>query len=91
MSNTLQGQAPGDHGDGLHEQRTAAHQFTLMIRVAAMVTLFTGMTVLAGWLGDFPLLKSVLPGAVEMKANTALGLIAAGSGTAGRPKCRSET
>lgn len=44
-----------------------------------MLTLFTGITVLVGWAGGLPLLKSVLAGAVEMKANTALGLIAAGA------------
>ncbi|MDB5868241.1 MAG: sensor hybrid histidine kinase [Polaromonas sp.] len=50
-----------------------------MIRVAAMVSLCMGMLVLAGWVGSLPLLRSVLPGAVEMKANTALGLLAAGA------------
>jgi signal transduction histidine kinase/DNA-binding NarL/FixJ family response regulator len=33
--------------------------------------------VLVGWAVDVPLLKSVLPGAVEMKANTAVGLVLA--------------
>jgi hypothetical protein len=37
-----------------------------------------GATVLAGWAFDVPLLKSVLPGAVEMKADTAPGLVLAG-------------
>ena len=49
-----------------------------MIKVSAVVCASTGLTVLLGWLGHFPLLRSVLPGAVEMKANTALGLLAAG-------------
>ncbi|WP_197490399.1 hybrid sensor histidine kinase/response regulator [Halothiobacillus diazotrophicus] len=40
-----------------------------------MTTLVLGIIVLYGWAFDIPLLKSVLPGAVEMKANTAIGLI----------------
>jgi hypothetical protein len=36
-----------------------------------------GLLVLVGWLGGVPALKSVLPGAVEMKANTAVALVLA--------------
>lgn len=39
-------------------------------KLAAVITLMLGLTVLAGWLFSVPLLKSVLPGAVEMKSNT---------------------
>ncbi len=44
-------------------------------RLAAMLSASVGLTGLAGWVLDIPLLKSVLPGAVEMKANTAIGLV----------------
>lgn len=44
-------------------------------RLAAAITAVLGLVVLAGWTFDVPLLKSVLPGAVEMKANTAVGLM----------------
>ena len=40
-----------------------------------------GVAVLFGWWQDVPGLKSVAPGMTTMKANTALGLIAAGAGT----------
>ncbi len=52
-------------------------QFT----VAAAVTVTTvGALVLAGWAFEVGALKSVLPGLVSMKANTALGLVLAGVG-----------
>jgi signal transduction histidine kinase len=38
----------------------------------------TGAVVLVGWLFDIPSLKSVLPGFVTMKANTAVGFVLAG-------------
>ena len=44
-------------------------------RVAAVATALLGILVLAGWAFAIPSLRSVLPGAVEMKANTALALI----------------
>lgn len=43
--------------------------------LTAGVTILLGLVVLVGWAFNLPLLKSVLPGAVEMKANTAVGLI----------------
>ena len=49
-----------------------------LIEVAAVLTILFGIVVIAGWMLDIPLLRSVIPGAVQMKANTALCLIAAG-------------
>ena len=57
-------------------------------RLAAALTAVLGVAVLAGWALDLRWLKSVLPGAVEMKANTAAGLLLAGGALfilAGRP------
>ncbi|MES3015839.1 MAG: CHASE3 domain-containing protein, partial [Pseudomonadota bacterium] len=47
-------------------------------RVAGAVTVLLGLLVLAGWSLEISSLKSVLRGAVEMKANTAVGLVLAG-------------
>jgi PAS domain S-box-containing protein len=44
-------------------------------KLAAIVTILIGLVVLFGWIFSFPLLKSLLPGMVEMKANTAVGLV----------------
>lgn len=46
-------------------------------RLAAMLSAAVGLVAFAGWVLDIPLLKSVLPGVVEMKANTAVGLVLA--------------
>jgi PAS domain S-box-containing protein len=45
-------------------------------RATCLLSALMGALVLCGWLFDAPLLRSVIPGAVQMKANTALGLIA---------------
>ncbi|HEV7574884.1 MAG TPA: ATP-binding protein [Caldimonas sp.] len=47
-----------------------------VVAVAAGFTALLGAIVLLGWAIDAPALRSVIRGAVEMKANTALGLIA---------------
>src|SRR3981081_1317360 len=44
-------------------------------RAAAAVTAFFGLVAVTGWVFHLPALTRVLPGAVEMKANTALALI----------------
>ena len=46
-------------------------------RLAAVITAVLGLVVLAGWAFAVPVLKSVLPGAVEMRANAAVGLVLA--------------
>ena len=47
-------------------------------RGASATGILVGASVLVGWLLDIPLLKSVIPGLVTMKANTALCFIVAG-------------
>ncbi|KQP15670.1 response regulator [Pseudorhodoferax sp. Leaf267] len=44
-------------------------------RLACALTALLGIVVLFGWALDLPALRSVIPGAVEMKANTAIGLL----------------
>ena len=62
-----------------HPTRNTSFVVALLVRSTAVLTAALGVIVLAGWAFDLPLLKSVLPGAVEMKANTAMGLVLAGS------------
>lgn len=45
--------------------------------VCALAAACTGAVGFAGWVFDLPALRSVLPGAVEMKVNAAVGLVAA--------------
>jgi PAS domain S-box-containing protein len=47
--------------------------------VAATVTALFGLVAVTGWVFHLPALTRVLPGAVEMKANTALALILCGA------------
>ena len=60
----------------LHQrvQRAAA----AFVRACAVLSMLLGAMVLAAWGLDLPGLKSALPGAVEMKANTALALLLSG-------------
>lgn len=58
--------------------RSGANRRVVGARLSAVGAISLGLLVLAGWWFDLPLLKSVIPGAVEMKANTALGLVVAG-------------
>jgi len=48
-------------------------------RAAALLTLLVSATALSGWLLGIDVLKSVVPGVVTMKANTALGLLLCGA------------
>ncbi|MFZ4286390.1 hypothetical protein [Variovorax sp. HJSM1_2] len=49
-------------------------QFSFTGGVCVLVAL-VGLLVLSGWAFGLPLLRSVIPGSVEMKANTAMGLV----------------
>src|SRR5450830_445274 len=53
-------------------------EWTGFARRAALAVAALGLMVLTGWALDVPLLKSVLPNAVTMKANTALCFLLAG-------------
>jgi len=53
-------------------------QFRTIARAGAIFLVLLGATVLLGWLFDVGLLKSLLPGQVTMKANTAIGFVCAG-------------
>ena len=46
--------------------------------MAGLLAAITGVLVVIGWLLDIPLLRSVASGLVEMKVNTALGLVLLG-------------
>jgi hypothetical protein len=47
-------------------------------KIASAITMVVGGIVLVGWLLNIAALKSVLPGSIFMKANTALAFIGAG-------------
>jgi PAS domain S-box-containing protein len=61
--------------------------FSRGARTAGLLSALLGLLVLAGWLLDIPVFRSVVGGAVQMKANTAVGLILSGAALfiAGRP------
>ncbi|MGL5630757.1 MAG: ATP-binding protein [Azovibrio sp.] len=63
------------HQSAVH---TTAEPAIILIRLVAVLSVMLGGSILAGWMFGFPVLKSVLPGAVEMKANTALGFVLSG-------------
>lgn len=46
-----------------------------MPKLAAAITIVLAIVALVGWLLSVPILRSVIPGAVEMKANTAASLL----------------
>ena len=47
--------------------------------LACMSAGLIALVVMVGWIADLPVLRSLLPGAVEMKANTSIGLMACAS------------
>ena len=50
----------------------------MLARAAAEATAFLGLAILIGWALDLPLLRSGIPGSLAVKANSALGFLAAG-------------
>ncbi len=54
----------------------------LFAPIAGICVFTIGMAALAGWMFDITALKSILPGLVTMKANTALGMFLCGSALA---------
>ena len=63
------------------------------VHFVAVLSVALGASVLGGWVFNVPFLKSVLPGAVEMKANTAMAMALAGCalfvfGNRPSPACR---
>jgi diguanylate cyclase (GGDEF)-like protein len=52
--------------------------FDICPRISAFIAALVGIAVLVGWCLDVAYLKSVVPGWVSMKANTALALLASG-------------
>ncbi|BCK87021.1 hypothetical protein MIZ01_0791 [Sideroxyarcus emersonii] len=66
--------------------------FDFVPHAVSAIAVTVGVLVLIGWIFDFPLFKSVLPGLVSMKVNTAVGFILSGialwsfeTGVQGRP------
>lgn len=51
------------------------HSWADLNQLAIAISALVGILALLGWIFSIPLLKSLLPGAIEMKANTALCLI----------------
>jgi PAS domain S-box-containing protein len=60
------------------ESRRLPRNLEMLARAAAEATAFLGVAVLIGWALDLPLLRSGLPGSLSVKANSALGFLAAG-------------
>jgi signal transduction histidine kinase/CheY-like chemotaxis protein len=54
-------------------------QFRTIARTGSIFLILLGATVLLGWLFDISLLKSILPGHISMKANTAIGFVCCGA------------
>jgi len=53
-------------------------QFRTITRACALLSVLLGLIVLSGWLFDIAVLKSILPGHINMKPNTAIGLVCGG-------------
>ncbi len=59
-------------------QESLQDSFAFFSQAAAVIVSFTGCIVLLGWLFDITAMKSVFPGLVTMKPNTALCIMLAG-------------
>lgn len=55
--------------------RNATYRNRLFVKTNALLVGTVGSSVLLGWVFDISVFKSVLPGYISMKANTAVGLI----------------
>src|SRR5256885_13778796 len=53
-------------------------QFRIIARSGANLLVLLGITVLLGWMFDIWFLKSLLPGQISMKANSAIGFVCGG-------------
>jgi PAS domain S-box-containing protein len=60
------------------DTRRLPRNLETLARAAAEATAFLGTAILIGWALDLPLLRSGIPGSVAVKANSALGFVAAG-------------
>ena len=61
---------------------SAANERSVLLsisRIASITVILIGCMVIFGWMFDIPTLKSVVPGLVTMKANTAFGFILGGT------------
>src|SRR4029077_13030742 len=71
------------HAIGSEASKEGANKYAVRNRWASICPAIAlavgsmGMLAVLGWALDVPALKSILPGAVEMKANTAIALILA--------------
>lgn len=52
----------------------ASHRWSAIAKLAALLVIVIACIVLVGWALNIPALKALLPGTIEMKPNTAVGL-----------------
>jgi PAS domain S-box-containing protein len=60
------------------DTRRLPRNLEMLARAAAEAAAFLGIAVLIGWALDLPLLRTGMPGSLSVKANSALGFLAAG-------------
>jgi PAS domain S-box-containing protein len=60
------------------DTRRLPRNLEMLARAAAEATAFLGLAILLGWALDLPLLRMGVPGSLSVKANSALGFLAAG-------------